>query len=298
MPVILGRVAERCQPGAAASLSRTLPSQAMKARIWGCRGSLATPGPETVRYGGNTSCLEVRARSGAVLVLDAGTGIRRLGISLMAERPAEVHLLLTHMHLDHVEGLGFFAPLFDPECSVRVWGPRPDERSLEERIAAYVSPPLFPVPFERIPATITFTEVWDDEWEIGGVRVMSAPVRHPGRTVGYRISENGNSVAFVPDNEPALEPASGLAIAADADVLFHDAQYTAAEYETRVGWGHSALPDFARFVGEAVPGKVVMFHHDPSHSDDTLEEMVGEARSLTGRDDVELAREGLELVLG
>ncbi|MFN8186700.1 MAG: MBL fold metallo-hydrolase [Gaiellales bacterium] len=270
----------------------------MKACIWGCRGSLATPGPETVRYGGNTSCVEVRPASGAVLVLDAGTGIRRLGISLMAERPTEVDLLLTHMHLDHVEGLGFFAPLFDPECSVRVWGPRPDDRSLEEHISAYVSPPLFPVPFERIPARVTFTEVWEDEWELGGVRVRSAPVRHPGRTVGYRISENGSSVAFVPDNEPALEPASGLAIAAGADVLLHDAQYTAAEYETRVGWGHSALPDFARLVGEAVPGRVVMFHHDPSHSDETLEQMVAEARALTGRDDVELAREGLELVLG
>lgn len=270
----------------------------MKARIWGCRGSLATPGPETVRYGGNTSCLEIRPADGSVLVLDAGTGIRRLGISLAAERPRQIHLLLTHMHLDHVEGLGFFAPLFDPDCSVHVWGPRPDDRSLEDRISGYVSPPLFPVPFERIPADITFTEVWGDEWEIGGVRIRSEPVRHPGRTVAYRLSENGSSLAFVPDNEPALEPTSGLAVAADADVLLHDAQYTAAEYESRVGWGHSALPDFARFVREAVPARVVMFHHDPTHSDDALEAMVGEVRALTGRGDVELAREGLELVVG
>ncbi len=266
-------------------------------RIWGCRGSLATPGQETVRYGGNTSCVEVRPADGAVIVLDAGTGIRPFGVALADRRPTEIHLLLTHMHLDHVEGLGFFGPLFDPECSVHVWGPRPDGLSLEERISGYVSPPLFPVPFQNIPARVLFNEVWEDEFEIDGVRVRCAPVKHPGRTVAYRLEEAGRSFAFIPDNEPALQRDSGLSIAGGADVLFHDAQYTAQEYETRVGWGHSALPDFARFVSAAEPARVLMFHHDPAHSDDSLEEMLTEARQLSGRDDVELAHEGLEIAL-
>jgi phosphoribosyl 1,2-cyclic phosphodiesterase len=269
----------------------------VKATIWGCRGSLATPGASTVRYGGNTSCVEVRARSGAVIVLDAGTGIRELGAKLVKEEVKEVFLLLTHMHLDHVEGLGFFGPLFDPECAVHFFGPRPDEHSLHERISGYVSPPLFPVPFEQVPGRPTFTEVWEDEWDLGGVRVKTTPVQHPGRTVGYRLEEGGRSLAFVPDNEPGLDPESGLAVAAGADVLLHDAQYTSEEYASRVGWGHSSLADFAAVVRAAAPGRALMFHHDPAHSDERLEEMLETARELSGRPDVELAHEGLELDL-
>ncbi len=269
----------------------------MRAKIWGCRGSLATPGPSTVRYGGNTSCLEVRSRSDAVIVLDAGTGIRELGAELRRQEIKEVYLLLTHMHLDHVEGLGFFGPLFDPECAVHFFGPRPDEHSLHERISGYVSPPLFPVPFEQVPGRPTFTEIWEDEWEIGGVRVRCAPVEHPGRTVGYRLEEGGRTLAFVPDNEPGLDPQSGVDLARGVDVLLHDAQYTQEEYATRVGWGHSSLPDFAGVVRAAAPGRVLMFHHDPSHSDERLEEMLEQARELSGRPDVELACEGLEIDL-
>ena len=181
----------------------------VRATIWGCRGSLATPGAATVRYGGNTSCVEVRSRSDAVIVLDAGTGIRELGAKLVEQEVKVVYLLLTHMHLDHVEGLGFFRPLFDPECVVHFFGPRPDEHSLRERISGYVSPPLFPVPFEQVPGRPTFTEVWEDEWEVGGVRVSSAPVQHPGRTVGYRLEEAGRTLAFIPDNEPGLDSQVG-----------------------------------------------------------------------------------------
>ena len=269
----------------------------MRARIWGCRGSLATPGPATVRYGGNTSCVEVRSRSDAVIVLDAGTGIRELGARLVQQDIKEVFLLLTHMHLDHVEGLGFFGPLFDPECAVHFYGPRPDEHSLHERISGYVSPPLFPVPFEQVPGRPTFTEVWDEEFEVGGIRVRCAPVQHPGRTVGYRLEEAGRALAFIPDNEPGLDSQSGLGLAAGADVLLHDAQYTTDEYASRVGWGHSSLPDFAAVVRAAAPARVLMFHHDPLHSDERLETMLDTARTLAGRPDVELAREGLELDL-
>ena len=278
----------------------------MRLRIWGCRGSLATPGPQTIRYGGNTSCVELRAVDGSLLVFDAGTGIRQLGLALPADRPKTIHLLLTHLHLDHIEGLGFFAALHDPESEIHVYGPAAPERSLRDRIAGYLSPPFYPLVFDTLAARFTFHEVERDAWEIGGLRVCSAPVTHPGPTVGYRIEEDGRSFAFVPDNEPALDgpladqpdgTLSGLAVAAGADLLFHDAQYTAAEYSTRVGWGHSSLPDFAAFVRRADPGRVLMFHHDPAHSDADVEAMHEEARRLSGAeaDRIEIAHEGLEI---
>jgi phosphoribosyl 1,2-cyclic phosphodiesterase len=264
----------------------------MRARIWGCRGSLATPGAATVGYGGNTTSVELRTGAGGLIVLDAGTGIRKLGLALEPDHPRSVHLLLTHMHLDHVEGLGFFAPLFVPGCTVTIWGPRPDETSLREHLRAYLSPPLFPVPFDRFPATVDIVEVGDETWEMDGVTITAGRVTHPGPTLGYRIAENGNSFAFIPDNEPGIDAEPGLALAAGVDVLVHDAQYTAEEYATRVGWGHASLPDFATFVRAADPGATVMFHHDPSHDDRALEGMELEARALAERETITLAREG------
>jgi phosphoribosyl 1,2-cyclic phosphodiesterase len=280
----------------------------MRLRIWGCRGSLATPGPDTVRYGGNTSCVELRGTDGSLLVFDAGTGIRGLGGSLVREGPKTIHLLLTHLHLDHIEGLGFFAPLHDPEAEIHVYGPAAPDRGLRDRIAEYLSPPWYPLTFDALPARFSFHELERDGWDIGGLRLRSTPVRHPGPTIGYRVEENGRSFAFVPDNEPALDgpvgelpddALSGLPVAAEADLLFHDAQYTASEYEERVGWGHSSIPDFAAFVRRADPAQVLMFHHDPAHSDGDVEAMHEEAKRLAGAlgDRVAIAREGLELEL-
>ena len=266
----------------------------MRATIWGCRGSLATPGAATVRCGGNTSCVEVRTDAGGLIVLDAGTGIRALGLSLAEERPQYIDLLLTHMHLDHVEGLGFFAPVFDPDCTITVWGPSHESGSLRDRVAAYLSPPLFPLAFSELPARIDCIEVSDETWRLENVTVTAAAVHHPGGALGYRLEEGGRSLAFVPDNEPALQRDSGLAVAAGADVLLHDAQYTSEEYRSRVGWGHTGLDDLAAYVAEADPQRVLMFHHDPAHDDAFLEEMRATAAELTGRE-VELAREGLVL---
>ena len=268
----------------------------MRATIWGCRGSLATPGEPTVRYGGNTSSVEVRTGSGRLVILDAGTGIRPLGLSL-GETSGPIDILLTHLHLDHVEGLGFFAPLFDEERPITIWGPPQEGSSLAERVAGYLSPPFFPVPFERLPSRIEFVEVQDETWQLDGLSVTAARVQHPGTTVGYRLEEDGRSIAFVPDNELGLDAHSGLALAVGADVLFHDAQYTAEEYATRSGWGHSSLDDFAAFLRETAPGKALMFHHDPAHSDAALEEMQAHAAELSGRS-VQLAAEGLVVTPG
>jgi phosphoribosyl 1,2-cyclic phosphodiesterase len=261
----------------------------VRATIWGCRGSLATPGERTLRYGGNTSSIEVRTAAGGLVILDAGTGIRPLGRSF-AKVPARVDLLLTHLHLDHVEGLGFFAPLFDPNCSITIWGPHQEGSSLAAEIASYLSPPLFPVPFEELPARIDFVERGDETWQLDGLTITAATVRHPGTTLAYRLEEEGRSLAYIPDNELGLEPQSGAALAAGANVLFHDAQFTAEEYRTRVGWGHSSLDQLPPFVEAAAPGRMVMFHHDPSHSDDFLDSMRATLADGTGRP-IELAAE-------
>src|SRR3954453_14687032 len=146
----------------------------MDVRIWGCRGSLAAPGADTVKYGGNTSCVEVRLASGHVLVLDAGTGMRPLGVRLNAESPTEVHILLTHLHLDHLQGLGFFRPLFVPNLDVHIWGPSSPVQHLAERIAMYLSPPLFPVRLEDVPSKLTFHDAPEEPIEIGSATVRAA----------------------------------------------------------------------------------------------------------------------------
>jgi phosphoribosyl 1,2-cyclic phosphodiesterase len=263
----------------------------MKAAIWGCRGTIPAPGPTTVRYGGDTSCVAVETVEGRLVVLDCGSGIRPLGSALAADPPRELDILLTHMHLDHVVGLGFFAPLF-MDTTVRIWGPRLGDAPLAERIASYLSPPLFPVPFADIPARVEVTEVRDETWQIGGLSVTAAPVQHPGGALGYRLEEGERSLVFIPDNELGLDPDAGVELATGADVLLHDAQFTDAEYPSKVGWGHSSLSDFAAFVRRTEPSRALMFHHDPAHDDAMLEEMRDEAARLAGRE-IELAAEDL-----
>lgn len=272
----------------------------MKAAIWGCRGTLPAPGPTTVRYGGNTTCLAVETAEGRLVVLDCGSGIRPLGLALAADPPAELDMVLTHMHLDHVTGLGFFAPLF-MDTTVRIWGPRLGDKSLAEHIAAYLSPPLFPVPLTDIPARIEVTEVEAGETlRFGGLTVTAAPMQHPGGAFGYRLEEGGGTLVFIPDNELGLDADAGVEFATGADVLLHDAQFTDAEYSGtdggggRIGWGHSTVPQFAAFVRRTEPGRALMFHHDPAHDDAMLEAMRDEAAQLAGRE-IELAEEGVVL---
>jgi len=172
--------------------------------IWGCRGSLATPGPDTLRFGGNTSCVAVELSDGTLIVLDAGTGIRNLGLRLAGGGAREIHLCLTHFHLDHVEGIGFFAPLFDPRTELHIWGPPSTERSLEQRVSLYLSPPVFPLALSDIPAQLRFHDVPEEPWRIGDADVFATEVSHPGTTIGYRLAENGSVFAYLPDHEPAV----------------------------------------------------------------------------------------------
>jgi phosphoribosyl 1,2-cyclic phosphodiesterase len=276
----------------------------MRVTIWGCRGSVPSPGPDTVRYGGNTSCVEVSLDDGTLLVLDAGTGIRRLGDELVDCGRRHVHVLLTHLHLDHVEGLRFFAPLWDENIAVDIWGPPSPVHSLRERIARAFSPPLFPVELGDVPARVTFHDVPRQRWTVEGASVQADLVVHPGPTLGIRIESATSSFAYIPDHEPALcgpigrrstDWLSGGSIADDVDMLFHDAQYFENEYAERIGWGHSSVAHAVAFTRAVGARRVLLFHHEPNHNDGSLQRLEARAQSLAGSDDVEpaLAREGM-----
>jgi phosphoribosyl 1,2-cyclic phosphodiesterase len=259
----------------------------MKVTLWGTRGSLPTPGVDTSAYGGNTSCVAVEGDDGTLLVLDAGTGIRPLGTTIRADIP-RVDILLTHLHMDHIQGLGFFAPLYRPGLDVHIWGPASTKLDLRTRLMRYLSPPLFPVRLRELPCAMTLHEVADGSVRIGAFEVQSALVCHPGPTVGYRITDqNGSVVTYLPDHEPALsakpftslppEWTSGGRLAAGSDLLIHDGQYSSSEYADRIGWGHCSLRHMFEFAALARVKHLVPFHHDPGHDDADLARMMREA---------------------
>ena len=266
----------------------------MRVTFWGVRGSLASPGPETVRYGGNTACVEVRGTSDAVIILDAGTGIRRLGEALGEAR--KIYLFLTHLHLDHLQGLGFFAPLFRPEVEVDIWGPSSLRVDLATRLNRYLSPPLFPVRLKDLSSRVTLHAATATPTLVGGVEIVAERIIHPGPTVGYRLAEGPRAIAYLPDHEPALgarrfpeapEWTSGFALANRVDLLIHDAQYRADERARRIGWGHSSVDEAVAFAKQAGAAALAPFHHDPTHSDADLDALFRSVR-----------RGGVELVPG
>lgn len=275
----------------------------MKVTLWGTRGSIPSAGPETIRYGGNTACVEVRASDGSLLVLDAGSGVRRLGATLAGEQ-RRIDLLLSHLHMDHVQGLGFFAPFFEPGAEVHLWGPSSTDQRMRERLARYLSPPLFPVRIRDLPCHLKIHGLTEAPFEIGPFRITARLICHPGGTLGYRIEEGGRVLAYLPDHEPALgvpdfprEPewTSGYDLARDADLLIHDSQYTNAEYPAHEGWGHSATMHTLAFARLCGVRRLVTFHHDPSHGDDTLDAIHREAAAAGLPFELIPGREGLKL---
>jgi ribonuclease BN (tRNA processing enzyme) len=227
------------------------------------------------------------------VILDAGTGIRELGVRLVQEGAERMFLLLTHLHVDHLEGLGMFEPIWRKQTELHIWGPASPVASLEQRIATYFSPPLFPVHLSEVPATIEYHDASESEWQIDGAGFTSSAIIHPGPTVGYRIESKERVLAYLTDHEPALgadlasdasDWISGFALAHRADVLIHDCQYTPQEYDHRLGFGHSSTEHVARFAETTEVDRVLLFHHDPMHSDDQIDAM---------RDDV-VARWGVD----
>jgi phosphoribosyl 1,2-cyclic phosphodiesterase len=283
----------------------------MHIRIWGTRGSLPTPGAGMVRYGGNTSCVEVTLSDGTHLILDAGTGIRNLPADL-GSSGQPVHILLTHLHLDHIQGLMFFPPLFQAGVEVILWGPSAPGLSLERRIARYLSAPLTPIEIRELPCRLDFRQCPTTRWNIGSARISAEAVTHRGPTLGFRIEDGDTSLCYLPDHEPAIigdidqldaEWLSGLSLARDADLLLHDCQYTDAEYPGHIGWGHSSLTHALQFAGRVGARQTLLFHHDPLHTDDQLDVMLEEARAqwaARGGDPnaISMAAEGLSLSVG
>jgi len=265
--------------------------------LWGTRGSIASAGPDTIEYGGNTACAEVEGRDGTIVILDAGTGVRRVGDTY--DEPRRLDILLTHLHMDHIQGLGFFGPFFRKDFEIHVWGPPSAAYDLRTRLTRYLSPPLFPVRLRDVAARLELHDVPMGTFEIGGLTITSQMVIHPGPTVGYRVSDGVRTMAYMPDHEPALtadghpadpEWTSGHDLAADVDLLLHDAQYTADEYESRVGWGHSRIEDAVGLATMARARRLVTFHHDPAHDDAELDAMLESARAMSG--------DGLEVLPG
>lgn len=251
----------------------------MNITLWGVRGSIPTTSPDTKEYGGNTSCVEVES-DGGLLVLDAGSGIQGLNFSDNLNNN-RVDILLTHLHIDHIQGLGFFRPLFNPSKEVHIWGPASNTQSLRARLGRYFSPPLFPVYFRNLTCKLFLHEIANSSFTIGPFSIQSGYVIHPGPTLGFRIQDKHGVFTYIPDHEPALGSTgllkdkkwlSGSDLALNADVLLHDAQYTQEEYNDKVGWGHSSMEDTIQYASLLGVKHLLLTHHDPMHSDAMLHE--------------------------
>jgi phosphoribosyl 1,2-cyclic phosphodiesterase len=259
-----------------------------------------------VRYGGNTSCVEVRCGRD-IIILDAGTGLRPLGISLLKEfkrKPLNLTLLISHTHWDHIQGLPFFAPIYESRCRLRVLGSEGARNRLESALTGQMESTYFPVPFSKLPSNIEVEELHDFNFAIGPTLVSAHRANHPGFTVGYRLFSPDGVICFFPDTEPRQggDDRNMIEFIRDADVLILDSQYDREEYKTHVGWGHGCVDDSVALAMKAGVKKLVLFHHDPDHDDKKIDAFVSRARLLVkkagGKMKVEAAREGLLIPLG
>jgi phosphoribosyl 1,2-cyclic phosphodiesterase len=267
-------------------------------RFWGVRGSIAAPGPATARYGGNTSSIEVRCGD-RLLLLDGGTGLRYLGAKLLAEAPVDADLFLTHTHFDHVCGLPFFKPFFQPENSFRLWaGHLGAGLTLHRVLREFMMAPLFPVPPDVFKAKIEYRDFKAGETlpldRSPEVTVRSAPLNHPDGATGYRIEYAGKSVCYVTDTEhaPGKPDRKVLGLIDGADIVIYDCMYTDEEYaKSYVGWGHSTWQEAVRLCKSARVKKLVVFHHDPDHDDDRMDAIGREV--VAAMPGAVVAREGM-----
>jgi phosphoribosyl 1,2-cyclic phosphodiesterase len=256
----------------------TIQQDQFTVHFWGVRGSIACPGQSTVRYGGNTSCIELRV-GGQRLILDGGTGLRVLGQTLLREMPIDAHMFFTHSHWDHIQGFPFFVPAFIKGNQFKIYGCiAPNGATLEQRLNDQMLHPNFPVPLQIMGADLSFQDIEIGQTvTVGDVVVENALLNHPGEAIGYRVSWNGHSVAYVTDTEhfPDRLDENVMWLAREADLMIYDATYTDAEYHSekssKVGWGHSTWQEAVKLSRAAGVKKLVIFHHDPLHDDDFMD---------------------------
>jgi phosphoribosyl 1,2-cyclic phosphodiesterase/CheY-like chemotaxis protein len=299
------------------------PEGTTKVKFWGVRGSVPSPGPDTVFYGGNTSCVEVRA-DGELIILDAGTGIRSLGRQLQEEfrtRPMQMTILISHPHWDHIQGFPFFLPAYDQQNQVRILGFEGPRKGVEATLSIQMESPYFPISMEALPGNIHFEELKSLDFNVGKVAVKAHFMNHPGVCAGYKLLTSAGTIVYFPDNELFGRLKSAEAahqrqehtdfarkqdaklgeFIAGADVVISDAQYSAAEYAEHVGWGHSCVDDVVELAIGANVKQLFLFHHDPDHTDAQIAHMLAGARKQVAEAksqlQVEAAREGFELTL-
>jgi phosphoribosyl 1,2-cyclic phosphodiesterase len=279
----------------------------MRIKIWGCRGALPTPGPETIRYGGNTTCVEVRLNDGSVIILDAGSGIRKLGKALMKDENIRIiHLFLTHAHWDHLMGFPFFRPAYLQGYKIYVRGGPRAKRSLRNYLRHQMEAPYFPVRFDAMKAEFDFTEGDPQKRIIGSAEVVPIRLNHPNGSYGIKIIEEGKSFVFFTDHEldfiheRSLDIDGYINFCKGADLLLHDAQYTDEEYRLTRGWGHSTFNSATDFSIKAEVRRFGIFHHDPDHTDEQMDMYVSlcQERILEANSTVDCfsAQEGMELL--
>lgn len=272
-------------------------------QFWGVRGSIPTPGKETIRYGGNTSCLEMRI-DGKRLIFDGGTGLRMLGESLMQEMPVEAYMFFTHYHWDHIQGFPLFTPAFIHGNCFHIYGAiPPDGVSMKSHFIDRVLHPNSPVPLGGLHADLRFYELKPgDTMMLDDIKIQTGVLNHPNTAMGYRITWRGRSVVYCSDTEhyPDRIDENVLSLARDADVLIYDAMYTDEEYHNpkspKVGWGHSTWQEAVKMAEAANIKRVVIFHHDPAHTDDFLDQIAEEVKIVAPK--AVMAREGLILPIG
>jgi phosphoribosyl 1,2-cyclic phosphodiesterase/CheY-like chemotaxis protein len=265
----------------------------MRVQFWGTRGSIAKPGPSTARYGGNTSCIEVRSARGTLVIVDCGTGGHSLGQQLMSGGAKHLrgHILISHTHWDHIQGIPFFYPLFAPGSEWDIYGPRGLGQSLREILAGQMQYTYFPVPLDQCRAKIRYHDLVEGTFDIDDIKVSTHYLNHPALTLGYRLEADGVTVVYACDHEPhsrTLATGDGEIVGQDlrhaefvkqADLLIHDAQYTAEEYPAKVGWGHSSIEYVANIGRFAQVKKLALTHHDPLRDDDAIDRLVANIRA-------------------
>lgn len=279
----------------------------MRIRCWGARGSIAVSGEEYRRYGGDSTCIEVRDGAGTVVIIDSGTGIRALGNRLMHSGIDTVHMVFTHLHWDHIIGFPFFKPLYDPGTSIHVYGCTAVQGPLLDNVYHTMSSPHFPIEPEIIRASVTYHDQGCAPFRIGSLLITPIALRHPNHGLGFRFEESGKRFVFLTDNELVHDHEGGRAyreyvqFCAGADLLIHDAEFLDAEYERTRGWGHSRATDAVRLALDAGAARLGLFHHNQDRTDDQVDDMVTMCRNMIARAGRETGcfgvSQGMEIVL-